>query len=264
MSRRSALYVGCVMHRRLRPRYHRFRYRAFWFLLDLDELPEVAGCSLLFSYNRRNLFSLHDRDHGDGTTTPIRWQIEKRLCEAGINPVDGRIQLLCMPRTIGYAFNPLSIYYCHRQDGSLSAIVYEVHNTFGERHSYLIPVDTYREVVRQQCRKAFYVSPFMDMDLHYAFRLTQPDDHISVAIRANAGRNPAMVAVLAGARREFTDLALLGTFLSIGAVTLKVIGAIHWEAFRLWLKRIHFRPRPSARAYEATIMGLRGPGPHKP
>jgi uncharacterized protein len=102
MTRTSALYVGSVMHRRLGPRHHHFRYRAFWFLLDLDEVPELARSSRLFSYNRGNLFSLRDRDHGDGSATSIRRQIDKLLLATGIDPAGGRIELFCMPRILGY------------------------------------------------------------------------------------------------------------------------------------------------------------------
>jgi DUF1365 family protein len=155
---------------------------------------------------------------------------------------------------LGYVFNPLSIYFCRRQDTSLAAIIYQVHNTFGERHSYVIPVEQNGRVVRQQCQKEFYVSPFMDLNLRYDFRITQPGDHISVAIRASNGRKPTMVAVLSAQRRELSDAALLSALVSMGAVTLKVTAAIHWEALRLWLKRIRLRPRPAAPARNATIV----------
>ena len=135
MTLRSSLYVGSVMHRRLRPRMHSFRYRAFWFLLDLDELDELSRKLRWFSYNRSNIFSFYDADHGDGTATPIRARIESQLAEAQIDLAGGRICLLCMPRTLGYCFNPISIYFCYRADASLTAVVYQVHNTFGERHS---------------------------------------------------------------------------------------------------------------------------------
>ena len=254
MTRRSAVYVGSVMHRRFGARRHRFRYRAFWLLLDLDEVPELARSTRLFSCNRFNLLSLHDRDHGDGSDTTIRGQITTLLRENGVDAAIANIELFCMPRMLGYVFNPLSIYFCRRQDTSLAAIIYQVHNTFGERHSYVIPVEQNGRVVRQQCQKEFYVSPFMDLNLRYDFRITQPGDHISVAIRASNRRTPTMVAVLSAHRRELSDAALLSALMSMGAVTLKVTAAIHWEALRLWLKRIRLRPRPAAPARNATIV----------
>src|SRR5262249_48726005 len=130
----SAIYAGTVMHQRLRPRRHRLRYRVFSLLLDLDELDEVAARLRLLSRNRFNLFSFFDRDHGDGRREPLRMQIERRLAAAAIAPDGGAIRLLAMPRVLGYVFNPLSVYFCYRRTGVLAAVVYEVNNTFGERH----------------------------------------------------------------------------------------------------------------------------------
>jgi 2-polyprenyl-3-methyl-5-hydroxy-6-metoxy-1,4-benzoquinol methylase len=119
MMTKSSMYVGSVMHRRLRPRRHHFRYRAYWLLLDLDEIEALSKRMTYFSYNRPNLISFYDSDHGDGTNTPLRIQIGRQLAEAGIDISGGRVMLLCMPRTLGYCFNPLSVFSCHRQDGSL-------------------------------------------------------------------------------------------------------------------------------------------------
>ena len=188
MNLRSGLYVGAVMHRRLRPKVHQFRYRAFWLLIDLDELPVLTARLRLFSHNRFNLFALHEADQGDGSPTPLRIQAERLLSEAGIDIAGGAIRLLCMPRTLGYSFNPISIYFCHRPGGELAAIIYEVHNTFGERHSYVASVETKFDEIRQSCRKVFYVSPFMDMDLTYHFRLTEPTERVAVGITRQQGR----------------------------------------------------------------------------
>ncbi len=137
----SCLYVGEVVHQRVRPSRHRLRYRVFSALLDLDELPQLDRRLRLFGHNRLNIFSFLDRDHGDGTGAPLRPWVEHHLERAGIELAGGAIRLLCYPRLFGYVFNPLSVYFCHRADGALAAMIYEVNNTFGERHSYLIPVD---------------------------------------------------------------------------------------------------------------------------
>jgi DUF1365 family protein len=234
------------MHRRIYPRAHRFRYRAFWLLLDLDELAELSGRLRWLSYNRSNLFSVYDSDHGDGSATPLRTQLERELAEAEIELAGGRIRLLCMPRTLGYGFNPLSLFFCYRPNGVLAAIVYQVHNTFGDRHSYVIPVEDDGCTVHQSCPKRFFVSPFLDMDLRYDFRISHPDERIAVAIRAGSiGKQPVLHAVLAGTRRNLTDRTLLGVFLKIPAVTIKVMAAIHWEALRLWAKGMRLRRRPA-------------------
>lgn len=254
MSEQSALYVGTVVHRRIAPRAHRLRYRAFWLLLDLDELPAVARRLRLFSYNRANLFSLRDADHGDGSATPLRVQIERRLSAEGLDVAGGAIRLLCMPRTLGYSFNPLSVYFCHRADGALAAILYEVHNTFGERHSYLFPVEAGDRALRHSCRKAFFVSPFLDMDMSYEFRVQPPGDRVVIAIQGSAAQGPLINACLVGERRELADRALLRAFLAIPSVTLKVIAAIHWEALLLWLKGLRLRPRPAPPDRPVTVV----------
>ena len=241
------------MHRRVRPRVHKFRYRAFWFLVDLDELAEISKRLRLFSHNRSNLFSLRDTDHGDGTATPLRAQVERQLEEAGINLIGGPIRLLCMPRTLDYCFNPLSVYFCYHEDGALAALVYEVHNTFGEGHSYVMPVGNESGALHH-CQKTFYVSPFMDMNMRYDFRVNGPGQRIGVGIRTSSSAMPVMNAVLTGARRDLTDRNLLNVFLSIPFVTLKVIAAIHWEALRLWLKGLRLRQRPAPPKRTSTII----------
>ncbi len=161
-----------VMHQRLRPRRHRLRYRIFSLLLDLDELDGLAARLWLFSHNRFNLFSFADRDHGNGSTEPLRAQIEHQLTAAGIAPDGGPIRLLTMPRVLGYVFNPLSVYFCYRRAGALAAIVYEVNNTFGERHNYLVPVSGESTgMIYQECVKQLFVSPFLDTEMNYSFRV---------------------------------------------------------------------------------------------
>ena len=162
--------------------------------------------------------------------------------------------LLCMPRTLGYCFNPLSIFFCYRADATLVAVVYQVHNTFGERHSYVIRVEDHSDALHQHCRKLFYVSPFLDMDLRYDFRITGPDERIAVGISASSSAKPVLHAVLTGARRDLTDRNLMIVFLKIPAITIKVIAAIHWEAFRLWAKGIGLRRRPLPPARSSTIV----------
>jgi len=254
MTMRSSLYIGSVMHRRLHPRRHRFRYRAFWLLLDLDELDALSGQLRWFSYNRPNVFSLYDRDHGDGSATPLRAQIAARLRDALVDIDGGRIQLLCMPRTLGYCFNPLSIFFCYGADGALSALIYQVHNTFSERHSYVIRIEHDGAVRRQRCRKLLYVSPFLDLEMRYDFRIEGPGERLVVGICASSPARPVLSAVLSGDRQPLTDRMLGRVFLTIPAVTLKVIGAIHWEALRLWAKRIALRRRPPPPGLPATIV----------
>jgi len=251
----SALYVGTVVHRRLRPRSHYLRYAAFWMLLDLDEIGEFDRALRLFSRGRFNAVSFCDTDHGDQSGEPLRLQIERHLRAAAIDLNGGAIRLLCMPRIFGYAFNPLSIYFCHRSDGALAALLYEVRNTFGERHSYLIPVEPRPgTVVRQSCDKSFYVSPFLDMKLRYEFRVLPPGPSISVVVAARDDEGTTIVASLSGRRRALTDAALLRLLLHMPFLTLKVIGAIHWQAVNMWWKGFALKPRPPKPAVAVTIV----------
>jgi DUF1365 family protein len=263
MTLRSALYNGSVMHRRIRPRRHFLRYRVFWILFDLDEIDRMPRVLRLFSRNRFNAFSLYDSDHGDGSATALRPQIEAELAQAGIAIDGGRIALFSMPRFFGYGFNPLSIYFCHRCNGSLAAIRYEVHNTFGERHSYLIPVNggSMGGAIEQRCRKAFYVSPFMDMDLNYRFRVIVPGDHVAASICVSDSAGKILVAALAGERQVLSDTALLRALLAYPLLTLKVTAAIHWHALRLWLKGLRLRPRPAPPALPVTVVAAEGSKP---
>ena len=163
----------------------------------------------------------------------------------------------------------MSVYFCYQRDGSLAAILYEVHNTFRERHSYLIPVDrdaagvasvpgVAGAVIEQHCRKGFYVSPFMDMEMSYTFRVAVPDQRVMVAIRAADNDGPLLAAALTGERIALTDAALLRALATHPLLTLKVIGAIHWHALRLLLKGLKLRPRPLPPAAAVTVVNTEG------
>jgi DUF1365 family protein len=256
----SALYNGEVMHRRLRPRQHRLRYRIFYLLLDLDEIEQLARSLRLFSHNRFNLFSVSDRDHGNGSETSLREQVQRHLRNAGLE-AGGPVRLLAMPRILGYAFNPLSIYFCHREDGSLAAILYEVNNTFGQRHNYLIPVTAGSNgAIRQQSCKSFYVSPFMTTEMTYFFTVIPPGEGLTVSVTGHDAEGPLIVAKLVAARRSLTDASLVRAFLLYPLLTLKVITAIHWEALLLWLKGVRPQHRPPPPDREVTV-GREKPAP---
>lgn len=254
----SRLYPGRVFHRRLRPRVHELSYRVFYMLLDLDELPALHRRSLLFSYNGFSLFGFHDSDHGDGSGRPLRGWIEAQLARAGIDTGGGRILALTFPRVLGYVFNPLTVYFCQRADGTLAAMLYEVNNTFGDRHSYLIPVaDGGAEAVTQECEKAFYVSPFIPVAGRYRFKLLRPGARMALTIRESDEAGALLTASFAGEARAFSDGQLALAFLRHPLMTLKVVGGIHIEAFRLWLKGMRPAARPAAPASPVTIVPFR-------
>jgi DUF1365 family protein len=245
MTRRSKLYVGHVSHRRLQPKEHSLRYRVFWLLVDLDELDQLDESLRLFSHNRFNALSLHDRDHGDGSGRPLKAQILAHLDAARLETNGVSIALLCMPRLFGYVFNPLSVYFVSAPGGRTTAILYEVTNTFGERHSYLIPAQDDRTAVDQRCDKRFYVSPFLEMGLRYRFRVHVPDDRVSVAIHAADASRDLLAASLHGSARALDDRSLLRALVTHPLLTLKVSAAIHWHALRLLLKGIRMHPHPA-------------------
>jgi DUF1365 family protein len=249
VSEESALYFGSVFHRRLGPTPHRFRYRLFWLFLDLDELDALSARLKLFSYNRFNLFSLHDRDHGDALS--LRAQALALLEANGVKTPIGAIRLLTMPRTLGYDFNPLSVYFCYGADGAVAALIYEVRNTFGGRHSYVAPAGPPNEAARHACDKTFFVSPFLPMGLRYEFQAASPGPSIMIAIRAVGSEGVALRAALAGERRRLTDGALLKVALTVPLVPLKTMAAIHWQALRLLMKGVRYRG-PGAAAVEPS------------
>jgi len=240
----SMLYFGNVTHRRLRPRSHELRYRLFWTLIDLDEIAELSRRSAIFSYNRSNVLSFHDKDHGDASGKPLRSQVERMLADHGIAFDGGPIRLFCMPRIFGYAFNPISIYFCYQKDRDLGAIVYEVHNTFGERHSYVFDARETPIPHAHACGKRFHVSPFMDIGMRYEFRTVLPGERVAVAIKGSDADGTLIHASLAGVAAPFTSANLLRGLLLYPLMTFKVTAAIHWHAFRLWLKGIRIRPKP--------------------
>jgi len=260
----SALYTGHVMHQRQRPARHRLRYRVFSLLLDLDELPALGRRLRWLSLDRFNLFSFHQADHGDGTPGGLRAHVERQLAAAGL-PAGGAIRLLAMPRILGHVFNPLSVYFCHAPGGALAALLYEVNNTFGERHSYLIPVEPLaREQgapVLQRCAKQMHVSPFLGLDMEYRFRIRPPEGGaLSIGVDTHDADGAVLVARLDAQRRALDDRALLAAFFGHPLLTLKVVAAIHWEALRLWRKGVPVHRKPAAPHRPVTIIA-RHPAP---
>lgn len=264
MSGPSALYAGSVTHQRLRPARHRLRYRVFSLLIDLDELPELAGRLRLFSLNRFNLFSLHERDYGAGDGRGLRTYVDQQLRAAGL-ATGGAIRLLSMPRILGYAFNPLSVYFCHHPDGALQAVLYEVNNTFGERHSYLIEVDASQresERITQACPKELHVSPFLGLAMQYRFRVEPPSARrpgLAIGISAEDAQGAVLTARFDARRHALRDSALALVFVSHPLLTLKVVAAIHWEALRLWIKGVSLHSRPPAPSRALTFIKSRNP-----
>jgi uncharacterized protein len=247
----AALYVGDVMHARLKPVGHRFTYRVMSLLIDLGQLGEADRQSPLFGVNRAALYSFHEKDHGNRDGSSLRAYARARAMEHGIDLTGGRVLLLCYPRLLGYTFNPLSIYFCHCADGTLALVIYEVRNTFGEIHSYVLPLracEVSPAGIRQVQDKLFYVSPFVAMRMRYHFRISPPRENVKLRILETDRDGPLLAATFIGRRRALTSRTLLAAFFQLPLMTLKIMAAIHWEALRLWLKGARLVPRPEIAA----------------
>lgn len=239
---KSALYAGRVVH--VRPGKHRLQYALFMLALDLDEIDMLDARLKRFSHNRLNLFSFHDRDHAGRIDKPVKPQIEAKLAGAGIGWGGGEITLLALPRILNCAFNPICVYFCHRRDGTLAALVHEVANTFGERHFYVLAARANADgVVEQDCAKTFFVSPFLEMDLRYEFCVEPPGKAVKLVIVARRGREIALAASFTGARRNLTDTALMSAFFANPLLGCKVMAAIHWEAVKMLAKGVRYLGR---------------------
>lgn len=242
------LYPGDVMHARLKPFGHRFVYRVFSIVIDLDRLAEAGRMSKLFSVNRANLASFHESDHVERKGETVRQFADRLLAGAGLGERAERILLMCYPRVFGYVFNPISVYYCYRADGSLLALIYAVRNTFGQRHTYVAPVmpgELSEAGIRQARTKIFHVSPFIDMGTRYNFRVLPPGKAIRLRIHETEAGEPLLSATFVGAAMPLRSRSLAACLLQFPLMTWKIMTGIHWEALKLWLKGARFHPSPA-------------------
>ncbi len=233
----SCLYECSVMHRRLKPKQHEFVYRIFMFWLDLDELDAVATRVPIFAANEANLYSFRDADYFSSGLPTIRENAVRFLREHGGFGEPAAVRLLTLPRVLGYAFNPISVFYFYDAGGAPFASLVQVGNTFGEFKPYVVPLagdgGFHRRVT-----KHFYVSPYSDLDIEFDFRLEAPGERLRILIDDYRGGERELVSSLTGTRAGLTTANLLAFTMKYPLITLKVIGLIHWEAFRLWLKRV--------------------------
>jgi len=237
----SCIYNGIVSHTRFKPVKHHLKYKTFSLLIDLDEIEKLDKSISIFSSNKFNIFSFYNKDHGERNGKPLKKWVLENLKKFNIQQNINKIKLLCYPRIFGYVFNPLSIFYCYEND-NLLAIFYEVKNTFNEQHTYIFKINGNGKI-EQKCKKKFYVSPFMDMETHYKFELLNPDENLSVLIKQSDKDGIVLTAAQKGVKKEFNMKQLLVNFVIYPLMTLKIIGAIHYEALRLWKKGAKYRSR---------------------
>jgi len=239
----SCLYECSVLHKRLLPKVHEFDYRIFMFLIDLDEIPDLARNVPIFSHNDPNLYSLRDEDYFQLCGRGLRANLELFLACNNFSAKPARIRLLTLPRFLGYTFNPISIFFCDDETGQPLVSVIQVGNTFGELKPFLVPCKPGGRGFHVRTAKDFYVSPFSDLDLAFDFRFDAPGERLRILIDDYQGSEKTLLSALTGTRADLTTTRLLGLTAKYPLVTLKVIALIHWEAMRLWGKGIAHRQK---------------------
>ena len=236
----SSIYNGQVIHKRFKPKVHSFRYDVFSLLIDLSELETLDKQVNFFSYNKFNWISFYDKDHGDRDGSSLINWVQKNLRKNNISTENIKIKILCYPRIFGFVFNPLSVFYVYNSNENLISILYEVKNTFGEQHTYIFRIEKDANLIQNNCSKKFHVSPFIQMNCNYFFRLLKPGNKISVIIDQYENKDKILYASQDGIRTDFNTKYLVKSFLNHPLMTFKIIIAIHYEAFKLWSKGIKY------------------------
>jgi DUF1365 family protein len=212
----------------------------FSLFIDLSELNELDNKLKFFSLNKFNLISFYEKDHGERDGSSLLNWVKFNLSNNNISTENIKIKLLCYPRILGYVFNPLSIFFIYDKDENLISILYEVKNTFGEQHTYIFKVESENKLIQNNCSKKFHVSPFIEMNCNYFFRILNPGEKLSVIIDQYDQEGKILFASQDGKRSDLTSENLMNSYLKHPLMTFKIISAIHFEAFKLWIKGIKF------------------------
>jgi len=238
---RSYLLHGKVRHRRTRPFVYALEHDVFYLALDLDEIEAAVASLRLLSRNRLNVLTFRDRDHWIPAANDLSASVRSHLVNEGFDPGDWRLTFIATPRVFGYQFNPASFYLCRDPQGILRVVIIEVHNTHGERRLYTLRPQRRGSGWVDEMDKDFYVSPFIDMDAHYAVRVQDDADGLRIAITETEGGSPLLTASLVLARAQLSDRMIARLLLRIPFATHKTIAAIHLHAWRLWRRGIPFQ-----------------------
>jgi len=243
-----AIYFGTIRHRRSKPARHEFTYPLFMAFLDVDRIPELMRVSPLAGYNRFNWASFHERDHFGNPAMTLRQRLVADAAEQGIRLPEGPIFMLTHLRYLGYTFNPISLFYCYNREGRIETIMAEVNSTFGETHNYWLSAANQfasPDSRMYRCPKAMHVSPFMPMELDYRFVLPPPGEQLIAHMNTMDGERSSFDATLRLRREPWSAASLRRALLRFPWVTAKVIAAIHWEALRLYCKKVPVYTHPA-------------------
>lgn len=242
------ILMATVAHKRLFPRVNGFAYGIYYLAVPLDRMDRLND-GFRFGVNRAGLLSIHDKDHAECDGKPLLPWVRDILAGEGLDRADGAVVLVTMPRVLGYVFNPVSFWLCHDSSGGLRAVICEVHNTFGERHSYLCRHDDQRVISPDDiltARKLFHVSPFLKREGHYTFRFNVQDERFGVWIDFFDGQGrKQLVTSLAGKFEDYDRPALRRAFWRYPLVTLRAIWLIHYQALKLVMKGIKYISKPA-------------------
>lgn len=238
----KSLYRGTVSHTRITPVTHSFDYPVFYIAIDLNSFETSEDMPSLLSLDRFNLFSLRQKDYGAQTETGLKDYIQSVFAEAGVE-TPHKIILLTMPRLLGYAFNPISVFYAFDEEENVTGVIYEVHNTFGERHSYAFAISD--NLSDHRTDKSLYVSPFFHVEGGYQFTQIIPGEKLKLGIQYQVKKEKVFSAALSATRSPLTTKTLLKVFFVYPFLTLRVIVSIHFQALKLWLKKVPLTSKPT-------------------
>jgi len=259
----SALYKCLVMHNRIAPKKHRFHYNVFMFWLDIDKLDKLASKLKFLSYNKPGIFSFRDSDHfkypeGDSRNQlSTRTKLNDYLATKGITVFPEKVFLLTHIRMFGYVFNPVSFYFCYDEQNVCNYVVTEISNTFGEMKLFLVDAKN-GSTFEQNAQKFFYVSPFTDMDTEFEFRYKVPDEKLNIQINVkDKSGDKFFISTLTGNKKSVTDARLGWYIIRFPFITIRVMLAIHWQALKLWLKKIPYHKKSANADLQRDIINVR-------
>lgn len=257
----SSIYSAKVMHHRLAPKKHSFWYKIYLFYIDLDELPVLHKELRWFSYNRFNLFNFRDQDHlqqpkeNPDRSKNVKQQLTTYLSANGVEIGNGRIMLLTNLSVLGYNFNPVSFYFCFDENDQPLCAVAEISNTYHEMKMFFFgKEELIEDRFKQKVEKLFYVSPFIDLDTFFDFNLAIPTEKLDIKIDDYDKEGQRFfLSTLKGDRKPLTNGNMLRYFFSIPLIPLRVMGLIHWQAFKLWIKKINYHPKSANQELQKDV-----------